>query len=83
MILVMSRRPPAPYVKKHGLITAGGPLDKSAEIAVYLNDQDVTKWCKCADDELGFVVLSRRQDGVIKRMIHFGDVQIFACEKEG
>lgn len=79
----MAHRPQAPYVKKHGLITAGGALDKSAEVSVYLNDKDVTRFCKCADDELGFVVLAMPKEGVIKRSIHFGEVQIFACEKEG
>jgi len=76
--------------KHYGLIHAGDVLDKKYDVAVYLDGEDVTRRCACADDELGFVVLHTTtpssinpETGTFQREIRFGDVHIFACEKEG
>ena len=76
--------------KRYGLIHAGDVLDKKYDVAVYLDGEDVTSRCACADDELGFVVLHTTkpptlnlETGKSKREIRFGEVHIFACEKEG
>lgn len=66
------------FLKKHGLVRAGDPVDRKTDLAVYLDGEEVTRQCQVADDVLGFVVL---YIGSI-REIRFGDVKIFACERD-
>lgn len=74
-----------PLKRTHGLQHAGGALNRKHDLSVYLDFEDVTRRCICADDELNFVVLSstkvNAKTGKPYREIRFGDVQIFACEK--
>lgn len=73
----------------HGLVLAGGALDRQSEIAVYLNGEDMTLGGVAADDDIGFIVRCTTwpptvnpSTGRVNRKICFGEVLIFACEKE-
>ena len=75
--------------KIYGMVHPGDLLDRKHEVSIYLDGEDVTSSCACADDELGFVVLFKTKPrtidpttGRVGRVIRFGDVQIFACEKD-